>query len=269
MGGRNAGTENFPVASRLLPAHVRPHVMAFYAFARAADDIADAPGLSAAEKRAHLERLGEQLRGGDAEPAGPAPALRRSLGETGVTPQYAHDLLSAFLRDADNPPARDWADLMDYCRLSAAPVGRYLIDLTGGAGEDGYAASDALCAALQVLNHLQDVRDDYLRLRRIYMPADWMAEAGAAASDLAQGASTPAVRRVIRRMLEGVDQLLAQARPLPAAIRSRALAREAAGILAIAHALARKLRARDPLAGRVALSKPYAALLFLGGALRV
>lgn len=264
MSGRHAGNENFPVASLLLPAAVRPHVMAFYTFARTADDIADAPSLSADEKLAKLALLGQQLESGPDEPA---HALRQSLQQTGVTADHARHLLQAFMRDAVQPTTQDWADLLGYCDLSAAPVGRYLIDLTGGVEGDDYTASDALCAALQILNHIQDVKDDFEDLGRVYVPADWMAAAGVEARDLARPACTPQLRAVLDRMLDGVDALLVQAQPLPRAIRAKSLAREAAGMLAIARRLSRALRAGDPLAGRVELAKPVAAFWFLWGAL--
>lgn len=267
MVGRSAGTENFPVASRLLPARVRAHVMTFYTFARTADDIADAPGLDGDEKHEVLELLSKQLEDGADEPCRPVFALHQSLKQTGVTPAHAQDLLKAFMRDTIKPTTNDWTDLMAYCELSAAPVGRYLIDLMGGVEGDDYAASDALCAALQVLNHIQDVKDDCLNLGRIYVPADWMVEAGVTRADLVQDTATPALRRVLDRMLDGVDALLAEAKPLPRQVRSKALARQAGGILAIAWRLSKALRTKDPLAGRVQLAKPQTALWFLWGAL--
>lgn len=264
MTNRHAGNENFPVASLLLPAKIRPHVLAFYTFARTADDIADAPRLSADEKLVQLTLLGQQLESGPDEPA---HALRQSLQQTGVTPDHALHLLQAFRRDAVQPTTKDWPDLLAYCDLSAAPVGRYLIDLMGGIEGDDYTASDALCAALQILNHLQDVKVDYERLGRVYVPADWMAVAGVEHRDLCRPASTADLRAVLDRMLDGVDALLVQASPLPQAIRAKSLAREAGGILAIARRLSKALRENDPLAGRVELAKPVAAFWFLWGAL--
>lgn len=270
MSGRNAGSENFPVASRLLPAWARPHVMAFYDFARTADDVADSSGFSVEEKREILTLWGEELQSGVAGSCLPVAALYRSLEQTGVPSRHALDLLKAFRRDADNPKTRDWADLMAYCQLSAAPVGRYLIDLMDGAEDSetrDWGPSDALCAALQILNHIQDIRDDYDRLNRIYMPADWMAEEGVNLEDLSAPTASPGLRRVIDRMLDGVEALLLEAKPLPTSIRTKALAREAGGILAIAWRLTQKLRVGDPLAERVKLSKPHAAMWFLWGAL--
>lgn len=264
---RGAGDENFPVASWLLPAWSRPHVLAFYAFARAADDVADAPGLSVQDKRERLQAMGAQLESGATKPYAQVHALSLSLDQTNVTPRHAQDVLKAFMWDASHPRTADWSALRAYCDLSAAPVGRYLIDLLGGC-DGGYGASDALCAALQILNHLQDVKDDVTRLDRIYVPGDWMAAQGVKAAHLKAERCTPELRRVLDAMLDGVEALLVEAAPLPGAVRSRALAREAGGILAIAGRLAKSLRAQDPLAARVELGKPLMAAWFLWGALR-
>lgn len=242
--------------------------MAFYAFARAADDVADAPDLSAPEKLNQLEAMSAQLLGGAAQPYGQVFALHHSLLETHVSPRHAQDLLKAFMWDAEHPRTQSWAALMAYCELSAAPVGRYLIGLLGGVEGDDYKPSDALCAALQVLNHLQDIKDDHLSLGRIYLPDDWLADEGVSDADLSGAACSPGLRRVLNRMLDGVDALLVEAEPLAQAIRSRALAREAGGILAVAKSLAKALRRRDPLAERVELNKAHMALRFAWGALR-
>ena len=161
--GKSAATENFPVGSALLPRALRPHVATFYAFARAIDDIADNPALDPADKIARLNAFAATLTG---HPAGhpftesgleKAEALRHSLRETGVTAQHALDLISAFKQDAVKNRYDNWAELIDYCTRSAAPVGRYLLDLHG---EDKrhYPLSDALCNALQIINHLQDFK---------------------------------------------------------------------------------------------------------------
>ncbi len=181
-----------------------------------------------------------------------------------MSPAHARDLLAAFRQDAVKQRYASWAELMDYCRYSAAPCGRYLLALHGEAGEAGeagemaaavVASADALSAALQVINHIQDCRADYLDLQRVYLPLDWLEAEGAALAELAAGATSPALRRVLDRMLDGVDELLADARPLPALVRDRRLALEAAVVLAIAGKLSRRLRAEDPLAGRVALTR--------------
>jgi len=268
--GKTSGDENFPVGSWLLPARLRPHVAAFYAFARAADDIADNGALSPSEKLERLDLFEQALLGRIADSAAVEKAirLRRSLAETGVTPQHGVDLLAAFKQDAVKSRYRDWDDLMGYCFKSAAPVGRYLLDLHGD-GARGYEASDALCNALQIINHLQDCRDDYLNLDRVYVPLDWMAATGCGVEHLAAKACSPALRKVLDRVLDGVGDLLRVARRLPGGLGNRRLAMESAVIVAIAERLTAKLRNEDPLAGRVALSKPAMLACALGGLLRL
>ena len=170
--GKSSGDENFPVGSFLLPRRLRPHVATYYAFARAIDDIADNPGATPEEKLARLDAMERAL---DGERTGAATEkatrLRASLIATSVDFAHARDLVSAFRQDAVKGRYASWDELMDYCNRSAAPVGRYLLALHG---EDraGFRQSDALCNALQVINHLQDCAADYRQLDRIYLPGE-------------------------------------------------------------------------------------------------
>lgn len=266
--GKGAGDENFPVASWLVaPAH-RPHIMAFYDFVRAADDIADNPELDAEDKLERLEMFERALLG-DEEPLltlHKAVSLRRSLDETGVTNRHALDVLKAFKQDATKARYADWSDLLDYCAHSASPVGRYLLDLHG---EDPalYELSDPLCDALQILNHMQDCVDDFTELERLYFPEDVLREANIDASALLTRQAGSALRGVLDAVLERVDDLLQRAAGLPGALVSRRLAAESAVILEMARTLSLALRRRDPVAERVELSKPafaFAALRGLG-----
>jgi squalene synthase HpnC len=267
--GKGAGDENFQVGSVLLPAKLRPHVMAFYHFVRAADDVADNPALT---REAKLERLGRFRRAlldpGDAIDFEKAKALHASLAATGVTPQHACDLLSAFEQDATKRRYADWADLMGYCRLSASPVGRFLLDLHG---EDRalWAFSDPLCDALQVLNHLQDCQDDYRKLDRVYLPMDAFSAAGIGVDALDERSAGPALRGVLDRLLDATDRLLGQAGEAPRWMRNRRLAAETAVVLEMARQLSAALRRKDPLAERVELSKPRFAWAGLLGLVRL
>jgi len=253
--GKSAATENFPVGSILIERRLRPHVAAFYAFARAIDDIADSPELSADEKLERLDGFEQTLQGQEAGPGyGKAEVLAASLSVTGVSTRHGCDLVAAFRQDAVKNRYDDWDDLMAYCRLSAAPVGRYLIDLHG-VSPDAYVASDALCASLQVINHLQDCGEDFCDLDRVYLPQDWMAEAGADTNDLGAGRASPRLRRVIDRCLEGCRSLMRETGALRSVRESRRLALESAVIIEIANRLIALLAVRDPLASRVKLSK--------------
>lgn len=265
--GKGRDDENFPVGSWLIRRDLRLHVHAFYRFARNADDIADNPTLAAAEKVRRLDRMAavlDEAPGSDDRESPAAAAMRASLAATGVSAQHCHDVLHAFRQDALKLRYRDWDDLMDYCRYSAAPVGRQLLDLHGE-GRNTWPASDALCAALQVLNHLQDCGDDYRALDRVYLPLADLDAAGCGIEALAEPAVGAALRRVVDRLLDGTDRLIATARGLPPLVAARGLRRESAAIVALAARLSRRLRQGDPLAGRVKLSKSDFAAAFLTG----
>ena len=248
---RDHDSENFPVASRLLPPAVRPKVMAFYRFARTADDIADSATLSPAEKLARLGAMQRQLE----DPAGP-------LAEIGT--EEAALLLDAFRQDSVQNRYADWAALEDYCARSAEPVGRMLLRLHGEDAPGATAASDALCTALQILNHLQDLVPDRAAMDRIYLPTPWMDLAGGEAAFFAPGNAQR--RAVLDAALDRVEAQLEVAAALPRLLRSR-LRRQAQVTLALAWRLLAKLRAADPVAGRVALGKLDFAAAFAGLAL--
>jgi hydroxysqualene synthase len=262
--GKDRGDENFPVGSWLIRRDLRRHVHAFYRFARQADDIADNSGLSAADKLRRLDRMAAVLDGARGDGAPAALAMRESLAETGVTAQHCHDLLHAFRLDATKLRYRDWDDLMMYCRHSASPVGRQVLELHGESRETwGY--SDPLCDALQVLNHLQDCGVDYAALDRVYLPEADLAACGSRVEELAADRSSAGLRSVIDRLLDGTDPLIAKARGLPVAVQSPGLRRETGAIVALAERLARRLRRGDPLATRVKLSRgDFAMALLLG-----
>jgi squalene synthase HpnC len=262
--GKGRDDENFPVGSWLIRRELRPHVHAFYRFAREADDIADNPALAAEEKVRRLARMGAILDGAPGAESPAAVAMRASLAQTGVVAQHCHDVLRAFTLDATKLRYRDWDDLMGYCRYSATPVGRQVLDLHGES-RDTWACSDPLCDALQVLNHLQDCAQDYRALDRVYLPERDLAACGSGIADLTAPRASPGLRRVIDRLLDGTDALIDKARALPGSVQSPGLRRETAVIVTLAERLARRLRAGDPLAGRVKLTRgDFAASMLLG-----
>ncbi len=263
--GKGHTDENFPVASVLIAPQHRPLVMAFYGFARAADDVADNPDAAAEHKLALLETMRATLTGesdGDAK----ALALRHVQVERGLSAQHGLDLLEAFRRDVTKLRYADWDELMDYCRYSAAPVGRFVLDVHGESRAT-WPANDALCAALQIINHLQDCAQDYRDLDRVYLPESELAAAGIGVEALRAPKASAALRQVISHLAGLTGVLLDQARPLAGQVRDGRLALEIAVIQRMAESLNAGLRRRDPLSERVHHSKPEVLGLALTTAL--
>ena len=264
--GKGHRDENFPVASILLKRAYRRPIMAFYRFARAADDIADNATAAPADK---LARLAAMRAGLDAASGPPeAIALQQVMIERGLDPTHARDLLRAFEQDVTVSRYGNWESLIDYCRLSAMPVGRYVLDVHG---EDRacWSASDALCAALQIINHLQDCAKDYRALGRVYLPVDTLAAHGARVEDLDADRSTPALRAAIVDLARRTRALLGQAAGFSAMIRDRRLAAEVAVIHRLAKDLVTLLETRDPLADPVHHGRMRTAALAAAAAMPV
>jgi len=260
--GKGHRDENFPVASWLIRPQHRPVILAFYEFVRTADDISDHPRLSAAEKLARLDGLESSLLGkDDRETVG--VALREKLRERQLTSQHALDLLSAFRQDVTKLRYTNWDDLIDYCSRSAMPVGRFVLDVHGQS-RTTWPASDALCAALQIINHLQDCAADYRKLNRVYLPLDALALHGVDVSALTESRASPALRTCLHALAARTAQLLAQSRALPHMVNDTRLALEIAVIQRLAARLVVLLQRRDPLSERVHLERPAALALGIG-----
>jgi farnesyl-diphosphate farnesyltransferase len=264
--GKGRTNENFPVGSVLIRPALRPHVHAFYQFARNADDIADSPSLAPDDKLARLAVMEAVLVGRQAGGSPSAAGLRKSLESTGVPVQHSLDLLAAFRQDARQTRYADWTALLDYCAHSAMPVGRHVLDLHRESRET-WPASDALCASLQVLNHLQDARRDLLALDRCYLPLDLLARAGARVEDIRGEAETRALRTVFAELLAKCEALNETSRQLPRLVADRRLRIETGVILGLARRLTARLRVGDPLARRVKL-KGFDVVISSVGALR-
>ena len=265
--GKWREAENFPVGSFLIRRDLRAHVHAFYRFARNADDIADNPALSADDKIARLDRMAAILDGAPGDDSPAAFAMRQSLLETAMTAAHCHDVLHAFRLDAVKLCYRDWNDLMGYCRYSASPVGRQLLDLHGES-RNTWPASDALCSALQILNHLQDCSDDYRRLNRVYLPIEDLAREATGVEALTADRASPGLRRVFDQLLCRTAELVDAARNLPPLVASRGLRWESAVIVHLARRLLRRLQQADPVAARVGLRKSDFLAAFLSGVSR-
>jgi phytoene synthase len=222
--------ENFPVTSHLLPAPMRPHVAAVYAFARVADDIADEggdpPGVRQARLRAWRHRLHEAVE--SRQPDRPVPSrddlLFTALGHTirsfELPVSLFDDLLSAFGQDTMTNRYASWAEVLDYCRRSANPVGRIVLRIAGWRDEGLDRWSDALCTALQLTNFWQDFGRDW-RAGRLYVPRDAHEACGAAEADLAAGRMTPAWARAIESCVTVTRAKFDEGRPVCDAISGR------------------------------------------------
>ena len=198
--GKGHRDENFPVASWLIQPRHRALILAFYEFVRCADDIADHASFRrrrrstywTAWSRIYLARATAMRR---------RLQLRRALAERNMSPQHAQDLLKAFRLDATKLRYRDWDDLMGYCAYSAMPVGRFVLDVHGES-RSTWPASDAICAALQIINHLQDCAADYRNLDRVYVPLDALAARGLGVEALGAAKASPELRRCLAGLAE-------------------------------------------------------------------
>ena len=261
QSGKGHKDENFPVASFLIAPRHRPPVLAFYKFVRAADDVADSAVAPPEEKLALLEQMRATLVGeSDFVPEG--LALRTVQADRGLIADHALDLLEAFRRDCTKLRYRDWDDLIDYCRYSAMPVGRFVLDVHGESREL-WPANDALCAALQVINHLQDCAKDYRELNRVYIPEPLLTAAGIGVAALAERRANPALANVIAGLARQNAALLETSRPFARGIKDGRLAMEVDLIQTLAEDLNRLLMNRDPLSESVHHSKIDVAALFL------
>ena len=261
--GKGHRDENFPVASRVIHKRHRGIILAFYRFVRAADDVADHASLPQPDKLALLDRLEQSLLGlSEAEPDG--IRLRRALAERGLPPRHAQDLLTAFRMDVTKRRYRDWDDLMGYCSYSAMPVGRFVLDVHGE-NRSTWPANDALCAALQIINHLQDCGVDYRQLDRVYVPLDALGREGLTVEALGRDRASPSLLRCLQQLAELTCGLLRDAEPLSGQVRDLRLGLEIAAIQRLARVLTRILLRRDPLSEPVHLTKAgFAGVSMIG-----
>ncbi len=262
--GKGHTDENFPVASWIVKREYRAPIMAFYRFARAADDIADHPSAPPEVKLARLAAMRAGLSG----PGTPeAMALAEAAHARKLDLTHAQDLLDAFVQDVTVHRYADWEALIGYCRNSAMPVGRFVLDVHG---EDRavWPLSDALCAALQIINHLQDCGKDYRAIDRVYVPTNNLEAASIGVESLAEAQASPELRGVIKGLAQQTALLLQRSAPFAAHIKDRRLSAEVAVIQRLAEDLAGLLLTRDPLSEQVHHSKPRAASLALGAIVR-
>jgi squalene synthase HpnC len=221
--------ENFPVASRLLPSHVRPHIAAIYAFARIADDFADEGVATDQERLARLDDWNRRLeraaredvdQSGGPETAAVFTAVAATIRTCRLDVGLLSDLLRAFRQDVVVKRYDTWESLIDYCSRSANPIGRLVLAVFGYAGPRTVEWSDAVCTALQLANFWQDLAVDW-RKGRLYVPASIVRATGAIESDLDRGQLTPAWRLALRDVTDRTRALFERGRPVADAVSGR------------------------------------------------
>lgn len=261
--GKGHRDENFPVASWIIHPRHRALILAFYNFVRTADDIADHATLSGDEKLALLDLLEAELLG-KGESQAEAVNLRRALAEREMPPRHALDLLTAFRMDVTKLRYETWDEVIHYCRYSAMPVGRFVLDVHGESAST-WTASDAICAGLQINNHLQDCGKDFRTLNRVYLPRDALAAAGASVEQLGEARAAPSLLQCLQSLAARNEALLDQGRTLPAQVRDFRLGLEISVIQSFADRIVRLLKVRDPLSERVHLNPVELLAFSLGG----
>jgi squalene synthase HpnC len=238
-----ARVENFTVASRLLPHGTRAHLLAIYGFARLVDDVGDEGDHGPAARLAALDEVAAEIAGAFAGTA-THPVFQRltpTIRECSLSPQPFHDLVEANRRDQIVSDHSSMDELLDYCRLSADPVGRLVLAVVGAATPERVRWSDAVCTGLQLVEHWQDVGED-ARRGRVYLPRDERERFGVAPADLLAPSASPALRALIAHELPEVTTRLAAGGPLARSLPGRtrvAVAGFAAGGWAACDAIAR------------------------------
>ena len=261
--GKTHRDENFPVASWIIHPRHRALILAFYNFVRTADDIADHATLAATDKLAYLDLLEAELLGkGDSQPE--AVNLRRALAERSMPPRHALDVLIAFRMDVSKLRYENWDEVIHYCRYSAMPVGRFMLDVHGESTST-WAASDALCAGLQINNHLQDCGKDFRDLNRVYLPRDALEAAGASVEALGLEKAPAPLLQCLHSLAARTQSLLDQGKSLSAEVKDFRLGIEISVIQSFADRIVGLLKVRDPLSERVHLGPVELLAFSLGG----
>jgi squalene synthase HpnC len=261
--GKTHRDENFPVASWIINPRHRALILAFYNFVRTADDVADHASLSAQDKLATLDLLqAELLGGGDSQPE--AVNLRQALAQRSMPPRHALDVLVAFRMDVTKLRYENWDEVINYCRYSAMPVGRFMLDVHDESTST-WAASDALCAGLQINNHLQDCAKDYRDLDRVYLPRDALAAAGAPVEALGAARASAPLLRCLHSLAARTAALLDESKSLSAEVKDFRLGLEVSVIATFADKIVGLLKVRDPLSETVHLSPMQLLAYSVGG----
>ena len=257
MSGKSYSDENFPVASFLMTKKIRSIVRVFYFFARMADDIADHQKLSSNQKKKILLFFDNAISKSKKTNNKVLDKMIAKFKELPSGKKYSRNLLKAFMMDASNKKYKNWNDLLYYCKFSANPVGRFVIDAVNERKniEKIYEASDSLCTALQIINHIQDCKKDFKELNRVYIPESFFKKYSLDKKILRKSKS---IENFERLKIEIVDNVLVSLRKTKLGLReiqSWRLRKETLIILNIAKRLCNLLKINDPLEKQIKLSR--------------
>ena len=257
MSGKSHSDENFPVASFLMTKKIRSIVRVFYFFARMADDIADHQKLSSNQKKKILLFFDNAISKSKKTNNKVLDKMIARFKELPSGKKYSRNLLKAFMMDASNKKYKNWNDLLYYCKFSANPVGRFVIDAVNERKniEKIYEASDSLCTALQIINHIQDCKKDFRQLNRVYIPESFFKKYSVDKKILRKSKS---IENFERLKIEIVDNVLVSLRKTKLGLReiqSWRLRKETLIILNIAKRLCNLLKINDPLEKQIKLSR--------------
>ena len=257
MSGKSHSDENFPVASFLMTKKIRSIVRVFYFFARMADDIADHQKLSSNQKKKILLFFDNAISKSKKTNNKVLDKMIARFKELPSGKKYSRNLLKAFMMDASNKKYKNWNDLLYYCKFSANPVGRFVIDAVNERKniEKIYEASDSLCTALQIINHIQDCKKDFKELNRVYIPESFFKKYSLDKKILRKSKSEENFERL---KIEIIDNVLTSLRKTKLGLReiqSWRLRKETLIILNIAKRLCNLLKINDPLEKQIKLSR--------------
>ena len=257
MSGKSYSDENFPVASFLMTKKIRSIVRVFYFFARMADDIADHQKLSSNQKKNILLFFDNAISKSKKTNNKVLDKMIARFKELPSGKKYSRNLLKAFMMDASNKKYKNWNDLLYYCKFSANPVGRFVIDAVNERKniEKIYEASDSLCTALQIINHIQDCKKDFKELNRVYIPESFFKKYSLDKKILRKSKSEENFERLKIEIVDNVMVSLRKTKLGLREIRSWRLRKETLIILNIAKRLCNLLKINDPLEKQIKLSR--------------
>ena len=272
LSGKTEENENFPVSSFLISKRFKKHIKNLYLFARNADDIADNSFLESSKKKKILLQFDEIIKSKTKTEYIFLNNLIDTLNETQVSSEYPRNLLKAFLQDSSKVKYDNWGQLIDYCNKSASPVGRFVVNLhlehkrnSSTIMKKIYRGCDDLCNSLQVLNHIQDCKEDFLKLNRVYIPSIYFKEENLEVGMMLDERNRDKILRVLSKCLFKVENLLDDSRQNIKLIKDNSLRKETFVIFNIAKKLTELLKKEDPIKKKVKLSRIDLIFCFFKG----